>query len=117
MTRSGLHTPLASQQGITVAGEAADGVEALEQALRLRPDVVLMDVRMPRRNGIEVTRLLLAESAGPRTTTTSPPRSARGPAASYSNAYRSARSRRRCASRRRGKRSSSPPHCALRVVA
>ncbi|MFF1339358.1 response regulator transcription factor [Streptomyces sp. NPDC058290] len=65
VTRSGLHTPLASQQGITVAGEAADGVEALEQALRLRPDVVLMDVRMPRRNGIEATRPLLAESADP----------------------------------------------------
>ncbi|WP_327360615.1 response regulator [Streptomyces sp. NBC_01296] len=65
VTRSGLHTLLASQQGITVAGEAADGVEALEQALRLRPDVVLIDVRMPRRNGIEATRLLLAESADP----------------------------------------------------
>ncbi|MFJ7590146.1 response regulator [Streptomyces sp. NPDC097617] len=65
VTRSGLRTLLASQPGITVAGEAADGVEAVEQALRLRPDVVLMDVRMPRRNGIEATRLLLAESPDP----------------------------------------------------
>lgn len=63
VTRSGLRTLLAAQPGITVVGEAADGVEAVEQALRLRPDVVLMDVRMPRRNGIEATRQLLAESA------------------------------------------------------
>jgi DNA-binding NarL/FixJ family response regulator len=65
VTRSGLRTLLAAQPGIAVAGEAADGVEAVEQALRLRPDVVLMDVRMPRRNGIEATRQLLAESAEP----------------------------------------------------
>ncbi|MFE0133242.1 response regulator [Streptomyces sp. NPDC059037] len=65
VTRSGLRTLLAAQPGITVAGEAADGVEAVEQARRLRPDVVLMDVRMPRRNGIEATRHLLAEPAEP----------------------------------------------------
>ncbi|MER5962635.1 response regulator transcription factor [Streptomyces sp. NPDC002057] len=65
VTRSGLRTLLAAQPGIVVVGEAADGVEVLEQARRLRPDVVLMDVRMPRRNGIEATRHLLAEPAGP----------------------------------------------------
>ncbi|WP_435970423.1 response regulator [Streptomyces sp. Qhu_M48] len=65
VTRSGLRTLLAAQPGIAVVGEAADGVEVVEQARRLRPDVVLMDVRMPRRNGIEATRHLLAESAGP----------------------------------------------------
>lgn len=65
VTRSGLRTLLAAQPGIAVVGEAADGVEAVEQARRLRPDVVLMDVRMPRRNGIEATRQLLAESAEP----------------------------------------------------
>ena len=65
VTRSGLRILLAAQPGITVVGEAADGVEAVEQALRLRPDVVLMDVRMPRRNGIEATRQLLAGSAEP----------------------------------------------------
>ncbi|MCX4980561.1 response regulator transcription factor [Streptomyces sp. NBC_00572] len=62
VTRSGLRTLLAAQPGIVVVGEAADGVEAVERARRLRPDVVLMDVRMPRRNGIEATRQLLAES-------------------------------------------------------
>ncbi|WP_424706476.1 response regulator [Kitasatospora acidiphila] len=65
MTRSGLRMLLAAQPGITVVGEAADGVEAVEQARRLRPDVVLMDVRMPRRNGIEATRQLLAAPAAP----------------------------------------------------
>ncbi|OKI16724.1 response regulator transcription factor [Streptomyces sp. CB03911] len=65
VTRSGLRTLLSAQPGITVVGEAADGVEAVEGARLLRPDVVLMDVRMPRRNGIEATRLLLAGPGEP----------------------------------------------------
>lgn len=65
VTRSGLGTLLAAQPGITVVGGAADGIEAVEQVRRLKPDVVLMDVRMPRLNGIEATRRLLAESAEP----------------------------------------------------
>jgi DNA-binding NarL/FixJ family response regulator len=65
VTRSGLRTLLAAQPQIAVVGEAADGIEAVEQARRLRPDVVLMDVRMPRRNGIEATRQLLAELPDP----------------------------------------------------
>ncbi|MFF0744060.1 response regulator [Streptomyces sp. NPDC004111] len=65
VTRSGLRTLLSAQPGITVVGEAADGVEAVEQVELLRPDVVLMDVRMPRRNGIEATRHLLAHPARP----------------------------------------------------
>ncbi|MGV9268943.1 response regulator [Kitasatospora sp. NPDC003701] len=65
VTRSGLRVLLAAQPGIAVVGEAADGVEAVEQARRLRPDVVLMDVRMPRCNGIEATRQLLADPAAP----------------------------------------------------
>ncbi|MFF1379391.1 response regulator [Streptomyces sp. NPDC058308] len=65
VTRSGLRTLLAMQPGIAVVGEAADGIEAVERARQLRPDVVLMDVRMPRRNGIEATRQLLAGPADP----------------------------------------------------
>ncbi|MFD3557142.1 response regulator [Streptomyces goshikiensis] len=65
VTRSGLRLLLDAQPGITVVGEAADGVEAVERARLLRPDVILMDVRMPRRNGIEATRQLLAESDRP----------------------------------------------------
>jgi DNA-binding NarL/FixJ family response regulator len=61
VTRSGLRTLLAVQPGLTVVGEAADGIEAVDRVRHLQPDVVLMDVWMPRRNGIEATRLLLSE--------------------------------------------------------
>ena len=47
--------------GMKVVGEAADGLEAIELALDTKPDVVLMDVRMPRLDGIEATRRLLAK--------------------------------------------------------
>ncbi len=47
--------------GMEVAGQASDGLEALEQARRLRPDLILMDIKMPRCNGLEATRLIKAE--------------------------------------------------------
>jgi len=54
--RRGLQMVLDGETDIEVVGEAADGHQALEQAQELMPDVVLMDVRMPRRSGIEATR-------------------------------------------------------------
>ncbi|OKJ06052.1 response regulator [Kitasatospora sp. CB01950] len=52
-----------SAPDLTAVGEAADGIEALELARRERPDVVLMDIRMPRLDGIEATRELAADPA------------------------------------------------------
>jgi DNA-binding NarL/FixJ family response regulator len=61
MIRSGLRLILEDQPDLTVIAEALDGVDAISQARRLRPDVCLVDIRMPRLDGIEVTRAL----AGP----------------------------------------------------
>jgi DNA-binding NarL/FixJ family response regulator len=58
MVRAGFAAVLAAQPGIEVVGQAADGIEAVESAHALRPDVVVMDVRMPRQNGLEATRAL-----------------------------------------------------------
>ncbi|OKJ16818.1 response regulator [Kitasatospora sp. CB01950] len=61
MIRSGLRLILEDEDDLTVVGEASDGAEAVELARRLRPDVCLVDIRMPGLDGIDVTRAL----AGP----------------------------------------------------
>ncbi|KKK05905.1 response regulator transcription factor [Micromonospora sp. HK10] len=61
MVRGGLRMILEDQPDIEVVAEAVDGVDAVAQARRLRPDVCLVDIRMPRLDGLQVTRAL----AGP----------------------------------------------------
>ena len=65
MVREGFAAVLAAQPGLQVVGQAADGADAVRLARHLRPDVVLMDVRMPVMDGLESARQILGNAAGP----------------------------------------------------
>jgi DNA-binding NarL/FixJ family response regulator len=64
IVRQGLRTLLEGHTGWEVVGEAADGVEALDKVETLQPDVVVLDVTMPRMNGLEACRLIQQQRKG-----------------------------------------------------
>jgi DNA-binding NarL/FixJ family response regulator len=61
LMRAAFEMTLRAEQDIELVGEAADGLEAVAEARRLHPDVILMDVRMPAMDGVEATRVLASE--------------------------------------------------------
>jgi DNA-binding NarL/FixJ family response regulator len=63
LVRAGFRSLLDSEADIEVVGTAADGLEAIELAIRTRPDIIFMDVRMPRLNGLDATARIVADPA------------------------------------------------------
>ena len=66
LVRTGLRTILQGVEDFEVAGEAADGLSAISQAAQLKPDLVLMDIRMPHLDGVEATARIRASEPAPR---------------------------------------------------
>ena len=64
IVRQGLKTLLEAHPGWEVIGEAADGIEAVDKASTLRPDVMVLDVTMPRMNGLEACRMIREKAPG-----------------------------------------------------
>jgi DNA-binding NarL/FixJ family response regulator len=64
LMREGLRMLLENLHGMTIVGEAVDGISAARMARKLKPDLVLMDIAMPDLNGIEATRRIMTESPG-----------------------------------------------------
>ncbi len=61
LVRRGFAALLANEPGIEVVGEAGDGAQAIAETWRTRPDVVLMDIRMPRMDGLDATRAICGD--------------------------------------------------------
>ena len=66
LIRAGFRVLIDSAADLRVIGEARDGIEAVRQARALQPDVLLMDIRMPIMHGLEATKVILDDQAGPR---------------------------------------------------